>query len=99
MEAAINGYNESLASLAKQYDLALVDINGFLASVGNGVSFDGETLSTGFITGNAFSLDGLHLTPKGNAMVANLFIEAINKKYGSTIPMVSTASYRANLVP
>jgi lysophospholipase L1-like esterase len=99
INAAINGYNETIAQLAGQYDLALVDINTFLASASNGMAFDGETLSNGFITGNAFSLDGLHLTPKGNAMVANLFIEAINKKYGSTIPMVSTTNYRANLIP
>ncbi len=99
VNAAISGYNESIAQLANQFGLALVDVNSFLASVNDGYASDGETLSTGFITGNAFSLDGLHLTPKGNAMVANLFIEAINKKYGSTIPQVSTASYRANQLP
>lgn len=96
---AIDGYNQTIAMLADQYDLALVDINTFMADAAAGVAFDGETISTAFITGNAYSTDGLHMTPKGNAMVANLFIEAINKKFGSTIPMVSTTHYRANIIP
>ncbi len=99
VQTAIDGYNQTIAMLAENYGLAHVDINGFLKQAAMGVSSDGETLSNSFITGNAFSTDGLHLTPKGNAQVANLFIEAINKKFGSTIPMVSTTAYRANLLP
>ncbi len=99
IENAINGYNATIGNLVNQYDLALVDINFILQQVQKGVTTNGDTFTTEFITGNAFSLDGIHLTPKGYAFVANKFIEAINAKYGSTIPLVSTTQYESLIIP
>lgn len=99
VDAAISGYNATIQAMADQYDLALADMHGFFASLENGLVFDGESFSTDFITGNGLSTDGIHMTPKGNALAANQFIEAINKKYGSNIPLVSTTNYRANVLP
>lgn len=96
---AVNGYNVLLKSLAGSYGLALVDMNAYLEEIKGGVVYDGESFSGKFITGNAFSLDGVHLTQKGYALVANKFIEAINAKYGSNVPVVSTTSYQANILP
>jgi hypothetical protein len=99
INAAINGYNQTISSLAATYDLAVVDIREVLHMGEDGIVYQGDTFTTEFITGNAFSLDGIHMTPKGNALVANTFIEAINAKYGSNIPLVSTTNYRANILP
>jgi hypothetical protein len=38
-----------------------------------------------FITGGAFSLDGVHLTPRGYAIAANAIIEEINGKFNARI--------------
>ena len=46
-----------------------------------------------FATGGAFSLDGIHLTPRGYAIVANRIIEAVNSTYNSTVPMVNVGDY------
>jgi hypothetical protein len=93
IDAAITGYNQTLSGLALQYDLAYIDVNAELIRAEDGITQDGITLTSDFITGNAFSLDGIHLTPMGNAHVANLFIQGINSKYGATLPLVSIAGY------
>ncbi|WP_258861905.1 hypothetical protein [Sphingobacterium spiritivorum] len=56
-------------------------------------------VSNKFITGNAFSLDGIHLTPIGNAIVANVFIDAINSKYGSSVSKVDVSQFRGVKLP
>jgi len=99
IDLAVNGYNQTIMSLADQYDLAYVDANKYLEELKTGIITDGVTLTSDFITGNAFSLDGVHLTPQGNAYVANLFINAINNKFGATLPVVSVTSYPANILP
>jgi len=96
---AVNGYNQTIMSLADQYGLAYVDMNKYLDDLQTGIITDGVTLTSEFITGNAFSLDGVHLTPMGNAYVANIFINAINNKFNATLPVVSVTSYSANILP
>ena len=54
---------------------------------------------TDFVTGNAFSLDGIHLTQMGYAYIANQFILGINSKYGSNLPTVSLTNYQSVILP
>ena len=92
---AVTAYNQSIAALAAAYDLALVDANGFLASViDTGVPLsDGSTVTGTFAVGGGFSLDGVHPSPRGYALLANLFVDAINTKYGSNLPGVDPLDY------
>jgi len=39
------------------------------------------------------------LPKKGNALIANKFIEAINAKYGASIPIVSSTNYPGIVFP
>jgi hypothetical protein len=96
---AIAVYNASIEGLATKYDLAFVDIFTLMHDLVSGIKIDGVTLNTEFLTGNAFSTDGVHLSQVGYAYVANQFILAINGKYGSTLPTVSLAGYPANDLP
>jgi hypothetical protein len=64
-----------------------------------GIKMDGVLFTADFVTGNAFSTDGVHLTPQGNALAANTFIDAINKKYNASIPKVNVADYEAVRLP
>lgn len=94
IETATDSYNVTLANLAVNYDLAYVDIKEKLMQAANGgIDYDGITFTSDFITGNAFSLDGVHLTAQGNALVANFFIDEINNKYGSQLTPVSPRLY------
>jgi hypothetical protein len=99
INAATTGFNQTIQALATQFDLAYVDMNDEFNKLKTGVTYDGVTLTTSFITGNAFSLDGVHGTPMGYSHVANIFIHAINSKFSSTLPTVSLTGYPANLLP
>jgi hypothetical protein len=92
-------YNEAIAAIATSKNLALVDANAVLKSFRAGRVFDGITVNSNFISGGLFSLDGVHLTPRGNAITANEFIKATNAKYGSTIPLVNIGEYRGVRLP
>lgn len=92
---ALTAYNQTISALATKYNLALVDANGFLNTFAeSGVTLaDGSTASATFGTGGGFSLDGVHPSPRGYALLANLFIEAIETKYGAELPEVSPLNY------
>lgn len=94
VSTAAASYNATIQGLAAANDLAFVDARSALAQVANGgVAFDSGLLTNAFVTGGAFSLDGVHPTPRGYAYTANLIIEAINAKYGATIPSVNVGTY------
>ena len=59
----------------------------------SGIQFDGVKYTATFVTGGAFSLDGVHLTGRGYGVIANEFIQAINKQYKSTLPVVNVNNY------
>ncbi|MGB7395355.1 MAG: G-D-S-L family lipolytic protein [Pricia sp.] len=92
---ALAAYNQTIAGLATQYDLALVDANAFLETFAEtGVPLaDGSTASADFGTGGGFSLDGVHPSPRGYALLANLFLESIETKYGATLPEVNPLEF------
>ncbi|MBO9703239.1 MAG: hypothetical protein J7604_23695 [Sporocytophaga sp.] len=99
IKTATAGYNQAIVTVAQQKDLAFADMASLMSSLSTGITFDGLTFTTTFVTGGAFSLDGIHLTPQGNAIVANGFIDAINHKYSSTLPQVNVASYPGIVFP
>jgi len=87
-------FNATIKSVAAAHGLAVFDAYAFLNNVKQyGLVVDGVGLNSSYISGGIFSLDGVHLTPRGYAIVANQFIDAINAKYGSSIPETDVASY------
>jgi hypothetical protein len=99
IETAISSYNTSIKAATQTKGLAFVDVNSFLNNTKTGFVYDGITLNAAFVTGGAFSLDGIHLTPMGNALLANEFIKAINVKYSSTIPQLDATKYHSIIFP
>jgi lysophospholipase L1-like esterase len=99
VQAAVTQYNTSIANLATTYNLAFVDANAFLKRAKTGIMYNGVNHTTTFVSGGAFSLDGVHLTPRGNALIANEFIKSINLKYRSTIPQVNPLVYNSVIFP
>lgn len=99
VQTATTAFNQTLKTLAESKDLAYVDVNTFLKNSKTGLVFDGMRFSLTYVTGGIFSLDGIHLTPRGNAIIANEFIDAINSKYNSTISHVNIGDYPGLLFP
>lgn len=99
VNSAITVYNQKIKGLATLHNLAHVDSYKMMQDLYGGLVYDGVSLNSEFVTGNTFSLDGIHLTQIGYAHVANQFIMAINAKYGATLPTVSLTSYPAVDLP
>lgn len=96
---AITSFNSKLRSVATEKGLAFVDVNAFMAALKTGIMYNGVGMSAQYVTGGAFSLDGVHLTALGNALLANEYIKAINRTYGATIPQIDATSYKGVTFP
>lgn len=92
-------FNTIIKEVAEQKGLALADAHAYLNQVKAGIFVNGIQLSARFIQGNVFSLDGIHLTPMGNALLANLFIDAINKEYNTRLTRVDFTKFRGVIYP
>jgi lysophospholipase L1-like esterase len=99
-EDYVTSYNNTIKTIAAAKGLAIFDAYTFLRNIKqNGMVVDGVSVSSNYISGGLFSLDGVHLTPRGYAIVANEFIKAINDKYNSTIPQVNISDYNGVKFP
>ncbi|MBA4276767.1 G-D-S-L family lipolytic protein [Flavobacterium sp.] len=95
VKVATDAYNAKIKSVATAKGLAFVDANALMTQIANGgISANGFTVTSAFVTGGGFSTDGVHPSPRGYALIANKFIEAINTKYGSNLKGVSLENYR-----
>jgi lysophospholipase L1-like esterase len=95
-----NELNSVIRAEATARGLALFDANTYFQGVASaGYTYNAVSNSASFITGNLFSLDGVHPTPRGYALVANEMIKAINTQYGSSIQQVNPTNYRGILLP
>ncbi len=92
VQTMVKAYNGVIAASAQSAGATLVDINSLFASTAtNGVTVNGIKGTTTFL-GGVFSLDGIHPTNTGYAVIANAFIDAMNASFHKSIPDV-------NLVP
>ncbi len=85
---AKTAFNTIIQNSASLYNLAMVDTDDLFASTTEGLIIDGNTYSNAYITGGVFSLDGIHATGRGSAIIANAFIDAVNEQYGSSVPHI-----------
>jgi lysophospholipase L1-like esterase len=89
-QEAVTNFNSSIMTLAQTRKLWVVDIYDIFNDIkANGYSTGGQDFSTDFITGGIFSLDGVHPSDIGHAIIANEFIKVINTEFNATIPMVN----------
>lgn len=94
VQNALNSYNAAIQALASQYELAFVDANAILKQLADtGIPYDAGTLTAEYVTGGAFSLDGVHPTARGYAFLANEMIKAINSEYDADLPIVNVGEY------
>ena len=95
----VDQYNAVLVDAAAQRGLALADVDLFYEKLSTGLVYNGITMSAKFVSGGAYSLDGINLNPRGNALLANEFIKAINNNYGAKIPFADASKYRGIIFP
>jgi hypothetical protein len=93
IRTAVDQYNTYIKYECTQRKLAYVDIFSFMKTLSSGMSYNGIKYSTEYVSGGAFSLDGIHLNPRGNALMANYILNTINTFYHSTVPLTDANKY------
>ena len=96
---ATAAFNATILAAATSKNLAFVNANSVLNRVATtGINVNGFNFTGQLVFGHAFSLDGVHPTSRGYALIANEFTKSINAKYGSNLPLVNVGNYN-NLFP
>jgi len=89
IQSRIDVFNGIIQREADRLGMPLVDINARFAELtANPPVFFGRPVTNRFL-GGLFSLDGVHPSNLGHALVANEFIHTLNQFYGFNVPPVS----------
>ncbi|WP_372937953.1 G-D-S-L family lipolytic protein [Seonamhaeicola sp.] len=104
IKTAIDEFNTTIKNTADAAGLAFVDANALLSELATtGLASDNFILTSNLVTGGAFSLDGVHLTARGYAFMANEFLKAIDATYGTNFEtsgnLVDIGNYPTNYSP
>lgn len=104
IKTATDIFNATISTTASQAGLAFVDANSILNQVAAGSLDSGPfTPTSNLVTGGAFSLDGVHPTARGYALIANQFLKAIDATYGSNFEasgsLLDIGDYPTNYSP
>lgn len=87
IQIATNAYNAAITNIGTANGLVVVDLDASLTQLAStGLQFDEFTMTSSLVFGGFFSLDGIHPTTRGYALMAKLYLEAIdnpNTGYGS----------------
>jgi len=97
----IDSYNLVIFAESMAHGADVVDVHAALDDLAaRGYNTDGKHLTTSFL-GGLLSLDGIHPTNTGYAIIANSFIETINRCWYTHVPMVNVDEIAAHdpLVP
>lgn len=95
VKVATDAYNAAIESIAQTKGLAFVNANALQTQIAvGGIAANNVNVTSAYVTGGGFSLDGVHPSPRGYALIANKFLEAINETYGSNFKGVNIGLYR-----
>ena len=104
IKQVVTDYNDALEVLAKTSNLPVINTSvnkdgrtlklndALFGPVANRIAVGGVVYTAEPLRGNFFSLDYYTLTPRGNALLANAFIAALNRAYRVNIPAVGVNS-------
>ncbi len=98
VETVTASFNSTIAAAATTFGFALVDVNSFFNTVASsGFVANGVTYTAEYVSGGLFSLDGVHPTSQGYAVIANEFIKVINEKFVASIPQINVTTIPGSL--
>ncbi len=104
IKMATDAFNATIEGAASQAGLAFVDANMLMQQLADGHYSSGDYEPTSsLVTGSMFSLDGVHPTARGYAVLANEFMKAIDVTYGSNFEasgnFTNIGDYQTNYSP
>ena len=87
----ISAFNQIIRDTAVAESLPLAEVNAMFAALAAArPTIFGVQLTSRYL-GGLFSLDGVHPSNFGHALLATAFISAINAKYGPVVPQLTPA--------
>jgi hypothetical protein len=97
-------FNQVISDVATSSGFALLDANALLDQLATtGIESSNLVLTSSLVTGGAFSLDGVHPTSRGYALIANEMLKAIDSTYGTNFEasgnLVDVSSYNTTYSP
>jgi lysophospholipase L1-like esterase len=97
LDALTDRANAALAAAAAGHaNVHIVDLHGWAARIAtDGIAVGDQVLRPAKF-GGLVGLDGIHFTDTGYAVVANVFLQAINAAWGTSFPQVDVATVLAN---
>jgi hypothetical protein len=96
IRATVNAYDEIIDDDARKHGAALVNIHALLHRIlVHGFEANGVRMTNEFL-GGIFSLDGVHPTNTGYAIVANAFIRALDRNFDAEIQTVDVEKVAAS---
>jgi len=102
-QTATTEFNNVILAAANNFGFGLADMNARMNQIRandftGGTEINGVIFKTLYVTGGLFSLDGVHPSNQGQAVMGNEFIAAINAKFGANIPLIDVSSIPGSLV-
>ena len=104
IQTATDAYNMSIETVRTGAGLGIVDLKMILdQATSTGWSEGDFVLTANLVTGGAISLDGIHMTARGYAALANCYLRAADATYGSNFEasgnLVDIGTYPTNYSP
>jgi phospholipase/lecithinase/hemolysin len=96
VQQRVTDYNTVIVAQAKTAGATVVDIHALFANlIANGITINGYKGTAAFL-GGVFSLDGIHPTNTGYAVIANTFIDAMVAGFSAKIADVDVGTVAAS---
>ncbi len=95
VETARLAFNSTIEAVATANDnLLFFDVAALMSELSvSGVDYGTGFVNATYATGGAFSLDGVHPSARGYAVIANRMIDTINAGFGANVPRVDPGAY------
>jgi lysophospholipase L1-like esterase len=100
IDTARTAFNATIKAAAdNDANLAFFDAAAIMKQLSEtGIDYGTGFVNADFATGGAFSLDGVHPTARGYALIANKIIDVINSSFNANVYKVDPATYPAVLL-
>lgn len=94
IDTARLAYNATIKAAADaDPNLAFLDAAAIMEQLESSLSYGTGSISADFVTGGAFSLDGVHPTARGYAVIANSISDVINTSFNANVFAVNPGEY------
>ena len=95
IDTARTAFNVTIQAAADaDVNLVYLDAAALLVQLSeSGINFGTGSITSEFATGGGFSLDGVHPTARGYAVIANAVVDTINSGFNANVYKVDPATY------